>query len=444
MEGRSPSCLEAEAEELTSEASLNSEVSRALATASGDEVADGSPEDSLEDSTDDGLKDRPSSDLKLSPLRNDVQASSLCSLLRAASAGTSQGLKFAEARIGPWVEEAMHWEPNQLLAGAVHFSYFMLFASLYTQLPGLHGPQGIDPYHLSKGLNDSLLLRHGRRGRYWAAELAALLGLGASGAATALPALRSGWTGLTLSGVEWLLWRDFMVSGASSFPMGMTYLAMEGSIGAAAFALNAPRLASWFWRWCLFRGLLAGGAHKLLLCDASWNNLSAVHWHFQGNPNPSALSWYAFRLTSSYPSLGHLATASTLAIEMVAPFLFFSPNRGLRMLGLAGNSLLQLGILASGNYGPLNFYFLALGLSLLQSERRRQLADTDASRAVEEDTVWPAAAVGLGSVVAIGAATRLLPTSPATCPSAGHAVYAQLTASWTELSGMLREGGDGA
>ena len=36
-------------------------------------------------------------------------------------------------------------------AGAVHFSYFMLFASLYTQLPGLHGPQGIDPYHLSKG-----------------------------------------------------------------------------------------------------------------------------------------------------------------------------------------------------------------------------------------------------------------------------------------------------
>jgi len=216
----------------------------------------------------------------------------------------------------------------------------------------------------------------------------------------------------------------------------MTYLAMEGSMGAAAYALNAPNLASWFWRWCLFRGLLSGGVHKLLLCDASWNNLSAVHWHFQGNPNPSALSWYGFQLTSTYPFLGHMATASTLAIELVAPFLFFSPNKGLRMLGLAGSSLLQLGILASGNYGPLNFYFLALGLSLLQS-RGQQL--TNASPGEEEAAphqVWPAAAAGLGSALAIGIATHVLPGTPTRCPSASHAVYAHVIALLSSVAGL--------
>ena len=38
------------------------------------------------------------------------------------------------------------WEPLDLLSGAVHLSYLMLFSSLYAQLPGLHGPQGIDPH----------------------------------------------------------------------------------------------------------------------------------------------------------------------------------------------------------------------------------------------------------------------------------------------------------
>eukprot|EP00439_Symbiodinium_sp_Y106_P080358 s1214_g19.t1 len=423
-------------EELTSEASLNSEVSPALATASGDE-ADGTPEDSLEESTDDGLKVRPSPTLaKPGRWWRDVDASPLCALFRATMTGASQGLGVAEARISPFLEDAMSWEPTELLSGAVHFSYFMLFASFYTQLPGLHGPQGIDPYHLSEGLKDTFFLRRSG-GPYWAAELAALLGMCASGAATALPAMRSGWLGFGLTGAEWVLWRDFLVSSESSFPVGMTYLAMEGSMGAAAYALNAPNLASWFWRWCLFRGLLSGGVHKLLLCDASWNNLSAVHWHFQGNPNPSALSWYAFQLTSTYPFLGHMATASTLAIELVAPFLFFSPNKGLRMLGLAGSSLLQLGILASGNYGPLNFYFLALGLSLLQS-RGQQL--TNASPGEEEEAaphqVWPAAAAGLGSALAIGIATHVLPGTPTRCPSASHAVYAHVIALLSSVAGL--------
>ena len=58
------------------------------------------------------------------------------------------------------------------------------------------------------------------------------------------------------------------------FPVGMTYLAMEGSMGAAAYALNAPNLASWFWRWCLFRGLLSGrGLHEI----NHWQKPSGTH-----------------------------------------------------------------------------------------------------------------------------------------------------------------------
>ncbi|CAJ1439856.1 unnamed protein product [Effrenium voratum] len=324
-----------------------------------------------------------------------------------------EGCEAAQAAI----QEVKAWEPLDLLSGAVHLSYLMLFSSLYAQLPGLHGPQGIDPHTVSRGLGQALVLT-AAPGR---AELGALLGLGASALAVAAPALRKGAPGLAISATQWVLWRDFMLAGDSAFPVGMTHLAMEGSIGAAAYSLEAYGLASWFWRWCLFRGLLAGGIHKALLCDQSWTDLSAVHWHFQGTPNPSSLGWLAFQLTSSFPWLGHLATASTLTIELAAPFLFFSPR--LKYLGFAGNSALQLGILATGNYGPLNFYFLALGLSLLHQTRSELTAN-------ESRAVLPAA--GLGLAVACYGMLR----APGACPSAYHAIYAQLATVFSSLAGL--------
>jgi hypothetical protein len=43
----------------------------------------------------------------------------------------------------------------------------------------------------------------------------------------------------------------------------------------------ASGAATFGYRWILSRLYIGAGVFKLLSCNASWRDLSAVHWHFQ-------------------------------------------------------------------------------------------------------------------------------------------------------------------
>jgi hypothetical protein len=108
---------------------------------------------------------------------------------------------------------------------------------------------------------------------------------------------------------------------------------------------------------------------KLLSGDPNWWNLSALSYHFLTQPLPTPLAWYAARLP---PSVLKFASGSMLFIELVLPFLIFSPRR-LRFFAAFGILLLQSCILITGNYNWFNLQTMLLCLNLFDDSAIRKV-----------------------------------------------------------------------
>jgi hypothetical protein len=122
----------------------------------------------------------------------------------------------------------------------------------------------------------------------------------------------------------------------------------------------APRAARWLLWWLLFRLMFASGWVKLLSGDETWRNLTALRYHYQTQPLPTPLAWYAHHL----PAGVHTFCAGAMFfIEMVLPFAIVLPRR-LRHTAGFGFALLQVVILLTGNYTFFNWLALALVLLL--------------------------------------------------------------------------------
>lgn len=127
--------------------------------------------------------------------------------------------------------------------------------------------------------------------------------------------------------------------------------------GFLAFFAGAGWIV-WAYRFLLFRLMFESGAVKLLSDDPNWRNYHALRFHFMTQPLPNPIAYCAYRLP--YTVLDFM-TAATLAIELFAPFLLFSPRR-IRQAGVGLLMLLQLAIILTGNYAFFNLLTLALCL----------------------------------------------------------------------------------
>ena len=70
--------------------------------------------------------------------------------------------------------------------------------------------------------------------------------------------------------------------------------------------------------------MVGSGAVKLTSGDPTWYNLTALAVHFETQPIPTPLAWYAHQLPSF---LLKAMTFAVLAIELAVPFLFLLPRR---------------------------------------------------------------------------------------------------------------------
>jgi lipase maturation factor 1 len=137
-----------------------------------------------------------------------------------------------------------------------------------------------------------------------------------------------------------------------------TFLLETGFIALLLSFATTPGIC--LLRWLLFRFIFMSGVVKLLSGDPSWWNLSALSYHFLTQPLPTPLAWYAAQLPSSVLKF---ATGSMLFIELVLPFLIFSPRR-LRFVAAFSILLLQSCILITGNYNWFNLQTMLLCLPL--------------------------------------------------------------------------------
>ena len=255
--------------------------------------------------------------------------------------------------------------------------YLIAFLSLWMQLKGLVGHDGILP------AAPFLQAARAQLGpaAYWVlptacwlnasdAALQLLCALGV-GAAVALILDRAPAAMLALLWASYLslatVCRDFLWFQWDSLLLETGFLAVflaPWRMSPAREPEPPPRLAVWLLRWLLFRLMVSSGAVKLSSGDPAWRTLTALVYHYETQPLPTWIGWYAHQL----PAWFHrLSCAAMFAVEFAAPFAAFAP-RPWRRAGAAVLAAFQLLIMATGNYTFFNLLAIILCLPLLDDD----------------------------------------------------------------------------
>jgi hypothetical protein len=253
--------------------------------------------------------------------------------------------------------------------------YFSAFYSLFGQIRGLIGPEGILP------ASEYLQGVAGATGaaRFWYAPTVLWLGSGSN----ALMVLC--WAGIAASllivcnvlprGALLVCFVCFLsfVSVAREFSGyqsdGMLLEAGFVSLFLAPGGLrpgfgfdDPPVRASVFlllWEW--FRIYFESGVVKLASGDLQWRHFTAMDEYYQNGPLPTWIGWYVQHL----PHWFHAATAfGTLVLELGLVWMAFLPRWG-RVAIFCIVTPWQIGVILTANYTFLNYLVLVLAFLLL-------------------------------------------------------------------------------
>lgn len=167
----------------------------------------------------------------------------------------------------------------------------------------------------------------------------------------------------------WGLYLSLTVAGQVFMNFQWDALLLEAgflSVFLAPFRLLPSRrsqspLSPWahfLLRWLLFRLMFMSGVVKLTSGDESWWNLTALRYHYETQPLPTPPAWWA---NQAPPWFHAFSTVVMFAVELGAPFLLFGPRR-LRLTGVTALISLQLLIAFTGNYCFFNLLTFALCL----------------------------------------------------------------------------------
>src|SRR5262249_27695246 len=140
------------------------------------------------------------------------------------------------------------------------------------------------------------------------------------------------------------------------------------------------------------------GLVKLLSGDEAWRGLTALRFHYETQPLPTPLGWWAHQMPGWFQTL---SAASMFAIELGAPFLVFAPRRA-RILAGAVLLALQPLTAATGTYRFFTLLPVALCLRLLADAalpRPRREGPPASGPSWPRFVMWPVAvALGLASL----------------------------------------------
>lgn len=123
------------------------------------------------------------------------------------------------------------------------------------------------------------------------------------------------------------------------------------------------RLGMLMLRWLLFRFLFTSGAVKLASQCPHWWRLDGLERHLETMPLPTQLTWYAYNYIPK--DLLQLTMAYVNVSELLVTFLFLAPPFPFRKLAFYWHLFLQFHIIATGNYGHMNFLVVVLLFALI-------------------------------------------------------------------------------
>ncbi len=259
--------------------------------------------------------------------------------------------------------------------------YLIAFISLWVQISALFGSNGIVPVKdTMASLKQDAAAANIGLSRYIRIPTVCWLGssdgflhfLCASGTALAL---------LVIFGIApapclfllWLIYLSLCTVGDPFLSFQWDALLLETGFLAIFFAplqwrprhplreTPPSRIVLWMLRFLLFKLMFESGRVKLLSLDPTWRDGTALNFHFETQPLPTWIGWYAHQL----PHWLHRSDVKVMfIIELWIPFLIFFPRRP-RQLACLALIALQLFILLTGNYCFFNLLTMVLCLTLL-------------------------------------------------------------------------------
>jgi lipase maturation factor 1 len=146
-----------------------------------------------------------------------------------------------------------------------------------------------------------------------------------------------------------------------------------------------PALIIWLLRWLVFRLMFESGCVKLMSGDILWWDFSALRVHYETQPLPTWIGWYAHQLP---PRAQAISQTLMFVIELVVPAFIFCGRR-FRLLAAAILSLFQIVVILTGNYTYFNWLALLLCVPLLDDRVLKCLSFAKAL-ATESSSIPPA------------------------------------------------------
>jgi lipase maturation factor 1 len=299
----------------------------------------------------------------------------------------NRGLASAITRLlwGKEVRPPTYFWARRWFLRALGLIYLIAFVSLWVQVDGLVGGNGISPvnqflpaaraqlgsdaYYLLPTLcwfNSSDTFLHFLCGGGVVLSLLLIFGIAP---ALSLAGLFVCYLSLTIAGqvffnfqwdvllletgflsifvAPWRLWpRDLLLFPGSTTP-------------AAASPVSRPAL--FLLKFLLFKLMLMSGVVKLTSGDDSWWNLTALDYHYWSQPLPTVFGWWADKTPEWFK---HFSVAFCLAVEIIGPLFIWAPRRP-RLVAAGLMIFLQLVIALTGNYCFFNMLTIALCLLLI-------------------------------------------------------------------------------
>jgi hypothetical protein len=273
-----------------------------------------------------------------------------------------------------------------LFSRSLGLVYFLAFLSLAVQVRGLIGEGGILPL--------ASLIRYFSESKavgffdfptiFWLDQSDFFIQFVCYlGAALSLPLMLGRWTIFCLV-CNWGLYLSLVYGGQAFLSFQWDILLLE--VGFLTVVIQRWSVAGvWLFRWLLFRLMLESGMVKLFSGDQSWRDLSALSYHFFTQPIPNPMAFFMHHLPEVF--LKASALFMYLPELLLTPFILL--GRRFRLVAFFFCVALQLGIIATGNYGFFNLLTLALCLWLLDDLRISSVFRIDS---------WPRSQKGLRRV----------------------------------------------
>ncbi len=274
--------------------------------------------------------------------------------------------------------------------------YLIAFVSLGVQVIGLIGHEGLFPVGALLGRARAAL---GAEAFYfyptllWLGHGDAMLRFLCWGGAALSVLLIADVAPVPVLALLWLFYLSLTVAGQQFLSFQWDALLLEAGLVAIFYAPLRiwPRFATdrapspvirWLLWLLLFKVIFLSGITKLLSADPTWRNLTALTYHYETQPLPTWIGWYASHLPVG---LQKISVLGVYVSELLVPIAIVLPLRNPwpRRIGCLAIFAFQLLIAATGNYGFFNLLTATLAIALLDDDALRWLVPWTAAGAAD-------------------------------------------------------------